>query len=161
MCRVNRCPKTRLAISHILHLHDRKITPEQLSPSSSYLTDTMDNYSPPESIPTHQFLIDNMPPRGADTCTVHIWLDIWFWAKHADMTTRHQISQVTWDAARVYSLPEGQLKQDLTSWGFETKLSRELARDIVKARRFVLSRDTSNFGFWSRVQAVFQRLTRF
>jgi hypothetical protein len=121
----------------------------------------MDNYSPPESIPTHQFLIDNMPLRGADTCTVHIWLDIWFWAKHADMTIRHQISRVTWDAARVYSLPEGQLKQDLISWGFETKLSKELARDIVKARKIVLSWDKSNFGFWGRVRAVFQRLTQF
>ena len=99
-----------------------------------------------DSIPKHEVLLNNMPLRGADICTVHIWLDLWFWAKRMDMTTRLQIDCITWNAANIYGLSKRQLRRDLKMWSFEKTICEELARDIVKARKIAVSFHKGRFG---------------
>jgi hypothetical protein len=101
-----------------------------------------------------------MPLRGAGNCIVRIWLDIWFWAKHMDMDTRQQIDQISWNAANVYSLPKKQLRHDLKMWGFEKTLSKELARDIVKARKIALRCNKGRSGVSMVLERVFERYSQ-
>jgi hypothetical protein len=112
-----------------------------------------------DSIAKHEFLVNNMPLRGADICTVHIWLDIWFWAKRMDMATRNQIDRITWNAANVYGFSQRRLRHDLRNWGFEKKISKELARDIVKARKIVMSCHNGGFGVSRFIEELFQRVS--
>lgn len=120
-------------------------------------------HTPPivEEIPKYEFLVNNMPVRGADTCTVHIWLDHWFWAKHMDITTRLQVSRVTWNAANVYTFSKRQLRHDLLKWGFEKNLAKELVRDVIKARNIVRSYSSRKFRFSRLIRNLFRRQSRY
>jgi hypothetical protein len=57
----------------------------------------------------------------------------------------------------VYSLPKKQLRHDLKMWGFEKTLSKELARDIVKARKIALRCNKSRSGVSMVLERVFER----
>ena len=132
--------------SSIMDSHSSGISSSQSNQSSSSSIHSLFTLPIIDSIPKHEVLLNNMPLRGADICIVHIWLDLWFWAKRIDMATRLKIDCITWNAAKIYGLSKRQLRHDLKMWSFEKYICKELARDIVKARKIAMSFHKGRFG---------------